>query len=169
MDTDLITGQPQPDSDDEYVRQAVEAKLLELGYAREQIAVDAARRVPHRGESLVINADLLVSVGGRPALVVRCARGSLVSREREVVAAARLVREPWVPLAAAANGDEAELLDTATGRVLAEGPDALPGPDELTRLLDERPPHTATPAEADKAARVWHTFSFIQCPGQCTV
>ncbi|MFZ5586577.1 MAG: type I restriction enzyme HsdR N-terminal domain-containing protein [Thermodesulfobacteriota bacterium] len=166
---DLISGRLLPDSEDEPVRQAAEARLLELGYTPDQVAVEFWAQVETAEGPLGVRADLLVSLAGRPALVIRCARGSLVSRERETVAAARLVSRPWVPLGAVYNGQEGELIDTAEGKVLRAGAAALPGPEELAGLLAERPPREPSEREFIQAARVYRAYGFISCPGQCTV
>jgi hypothetical protein len=168
-ETDLITGRPLPYSDDEYIRQATERLLLDLGYERGQVEVDKERNLTWRGECLCVKADLLISLAGRPLLLITCRRGSLVTREKETVAAARLLCDPWVPLAAVCNGDDAELLDTASGQVLETGLVAIPGPQRLEQMAQSLPPHRLTPSEFEKAARVYHAFDFIQCPGKCTV
>lgn len=166
---DLFTGGPLPDCDDEYVRQKTEAYLLRLGYGPDDVKVDHSKTIDHRGEEMRVNADLLISSSGQPSLVIRCARGSLVSREREAVAAARLLEDRWLPLAAVCNGDDAELLDVATGRVIATGLEALPGPADLAERVADMPRKQPSERETQSAARVYHAYSFIQCPGQCTV
>ena len=166
---DLITGQLPPDSDDEPYRQAIEAQLLAAGYEREQIAVDAERSLTVEGRCVCVKADLLVSLGERPAMLIRVSRDSLVTRENETVATARLISDPWPPLALVSNSRQAELLDTASAQVLASGPQALPDPAELERLLASRPAHSPSPRELSQAARVYEAMSFIHCPPQCTV
>jgi len=167
---DLITGRLLPYCDDEYVRQAVEKLLLELGYERGEVAVGFGRLVEHRGRALRVSADLLVMHAGRPAMIIRCARGSLVSREQEALATARLLSDDaWLPLAVVTNGQDAELLDVATGRVMATGLAAIPGPERLGRLVAEAAPRRSTPAQREKALRIHDAYGFIQCPGQCTV
>lgn len=166
---DLISGRMLPDREDEPVRQAAEARLLELGYAPDQVAVEFWREVQTAEGPLSVRADLLVSLAGEPALLIRCARGSLVSREREAVAAARLIRRPWVPLCAVYNGEDGELIATADGKVLSAGPEALPGPAELADLAARHPARAATERELTQAARIYRAYGFISCPGQCTV
>jgi hypothetical protein len=166
---DIITGDPLPDREDEPIRQAAERLLLDLGYAAADIGVEATRQVQGPEGCVCVRADLLVAVAGRPALLMRCVRGSLVSRERESVAAARLIADPWVPLAMAYNGSDAELLDVASGKVTATGVAALPGPAGLAEMVAGLAPHSPSPAEIAKAARVYSAFSFLQCPSHCTV
>ncbi len=164
---DLITGRELPYHDDEYIRQGTEARLLELGYPREDIVVEARVQVTAAGEPMAVRADLLLLTGGRPALVFRCTRGSMVTRERETVACARLLHDPIVPLVVVTNGDDAELLTSRDGKVLAGGLEAIPGPGELARLYAATPPHHASAEELEKAARIYTAYAFIQCPGQC--
>lgn len=166
---DLITGQPLPEREDEPVRQAAEALLLDLGYSREDVLVEATRCLEWEGNCMSVRADLVVLHQGRPALLMRCARGSLVSREREAVAAARLMAETYLPLALVYNGYEAELLDVRSGKVIESGPAALPGPEDLARRLAFLEAHAPTPRETAQAARVYSAYSFISCPSQCTV
>lgn len=164
---DLVTGRELPYHDDEYIRQATEARLLELEYARDDIVVEARVQVTVGGEALWVRADLLLLTGGEPALVMRCTRGSMVTREHETLACARLLHDPIVPLAVVTNGDDAELLTTRDGKVIATGLAGIPGPKELAELHARTEPHHASPDELDKAARVYTAYAFIQCPGQC--
>lgn len=162
---DLITGKPVSEYEDEPIRQDTEARLLELGYAREQIQVDPTRQVELEGKPQTIRADLLVSRQGRPALVLRCARGSMVTRHNEVLATARALCDPWVPLAVVTNRYDAHLLDTKSGRLLAQGLEAIPGPAELDRLLADIPPHHPTSRELERAVRVYLALEALQ--GEC--
>ncbi|RJX32709.1 MAG: hypothetical protein C4525_09975 [Desulfarculus sp.] len=164
---DLISGQPLPPGDDEPVRQQIEALLLGLGYDRSEVTVDAAREVMSDGDRLRVLADLLVHSQGRPALALRCARGSVVTREKEALAVARLIHEHWLPLAVVSNGADAELLDTLSGRVLAYGLAAIPGPQELAARLAGAAAHHPTPQETQQAARVYAAFSAFHCQAYC--
>jgi hypothetical protein len=166
---DLITGLPHTGGDDEYIRQAAERLLLDLGYERSQVAVDYTHERSLGERCLCIRADLAIRLEGRVVLVITCRRGSLVSREKETVAAARLIAEPWAPFALVFNKDSAELLDTKTGRVIGEGLEAVPGPVDLADMARQKPPEHPDKAALEQAARVYEAYSFIQCPGKCTV
>lgn len=165
---DLITGRPLPDSDDEPVRQAIEALLLKLGYTKKQITVDASREVKTPSGNLRVIADLLVSITGKPAMVIRCARGSIITREKEVLASGRLLHDTWVPLGVATNSEDAELIEIATGEVLASGLDVIPGPRQLAERLAGTKPHQPTAEQTDKAACVYAAFSDFHCEAYCS-
>lgn len=183
---DLVTGRLLPYHDDEYIRQAAEKLLLEeRGWPRERIGVEYRRCLTLEGKPFEVRADLvlLAEVASppasppasapasppAPALVMRTTRGSLVSREKETVATARLIHDPMVPLALVFNGEDAELLDAKANKVIATGLEAVPTPQRLAELLAGRPAHHLTPEEIQKAARVYSAFAFIQCPGVCRV
>jgi hypothetical protein len=165
---DLVTGRLLPYHDDEYIRQAAEKLLIEeRGWDRGSIGVEYRRSLTVCCEPFEVRADLVLMHGGAPALVMRTARGSLVSREKETIASARLIHDPIVPLSMVFNGGDAELIDSKSGKVIATGLEAVPGPERLAELLSGMKPHHASQDEIEKAAKVYSAFAFIQCPGVC--
>ena len=167
---DLVTGRLLPYHDDEYIRQAAEKLLLEeRGWPRGRVGVEYRRTLTVCCEPFEGRADLVLMREGAPALVMRTTRGSLVSREKETVATARLIHDPIVPLSLVFNGEDAELLDSKTGKVIATGLEAVPGPERLAELVAGIPPHHPSQDEIEKAAKVYSAFAFIQCPGVCRV
>ncbi len=124
--TDYVTGERVPLVGAEENRQAVEKLLVnEKGFSREEIAVDVPIAFDVAGETYRSTVDLVVSLGGRPLMVVKCAAGSLGSREREAVAAARLVAPTPLPVAVVSDGLTAIVLDAVSGKPLDEGLDAI--------------------------------------------
>ena len=70
-------------------------------------------------------------------MIIRYGPGSLVSRERSALAAARVLNDEYrIPLAVVTNGRDAVLLDTVTGKVLDQGMKAIP---DRTRILEMLP------------------------------
>ena len=126
--TDFITGKKVPDVGAEANRQAIERYLVEKkGYRPEDIEVDAPLELIIRGEVYRSAADLVVSAAGKRYMVIKCAPGSLGSREREAVSAARLLDRAYqIPLAVVSDGRTATVLDTVTGRKMGYGLEALP-------------------------------------------
>lgn len=129
MIEDFVTGKTVPEVGAEANRQAFERCLVEAkGYDKADIDVDVAIAFEVAGEPYRSQVDLVVSTdGGRSrCMVVKCCAGSLGSREREIVAAARILENPPVPLAVVTDGRTAVVLDAHTGKVIAEGLDAVP-------------------------------------------
>lgn len=134
---DYITGREVPNAGAEANRQAVERFLVETkGYAGEEIEVDAPITLDMGEERYRSCVDLVVTVKGWRYMVVKCAAGSLASREREIIAAARLLDEYQIPLAVASDGRTAIVWDVVSGDKRGEGLDAIPSRDEAERLLD---------------------------------
>ena len=107
MITDFVTGREVPNVGAEENRQAVEKLLVEeKGYLKEAIKVDVDIAITVAGEPYRSQIDLVVSADGgqMPFMVIKCAAGSLGSREREIVAAARLLEEYQIPRAVVSDG-----------------------------------------------------------------
>jgi hypothetical protein len=126
---DYLTGQSIPAVGAEANRQALVKYLVEeKGYAKSDLATDVPIQVKVAGEVYPSTVDVVARVDGETVFVVKCAAGSLGSREREAVSAARLLEAVPVPLAVVSDGITATLLDTVTGKALGTGLAAIPDP-----------------------------------------
>ncbi|MFZ2630367.1 MAG: type I restriction enzyme HsdR N-terminal domain-containing protein [Desulfosalsimonadaceae bacterium] len=126
MIVDFITGQPVPDVGVETIRQDMEKYLVvQKGYAKSDIGVDVGICIDISGDVYRSQIDLLVSAGSRHFMVIKCAAGSLESRQREVLSAARIIDSRQIPLAVVTDGKTAVIYDTVSGRKIAEGLTAI--------------------------------------------
>jgi len=133
--TDFVTGEKIPDVGAEANRQTVERVLIaEKGYTKKDIEVDAPLEVTIGDESYCSSVDLVVSVDSTRYMAIKCAPGSLGSREREIVSAARLLDEYQIPVSVVSDGKTAMVLDTVSGEKIGEGLDAIPS----KRALQEK-------------------------------
>lgn len=156
---DYVTGQPVPLVGAEENRQMVEKFLVEeKGYAREDIAVDVPIAFEVAGETYQSTVDLVVSAAGRPLMAVKCAAGSLGSREREAVAAARLVGQAPLPLAMVSDGRTAVVLDAVTGKPISEGLDAVYSRAALEVDFNAHDPAPLPPAKLEKERLVFRSY-----------
>jgi len=136
MLTDYVTGNEVPNVGAEENRQRVERFLVETkGYSKDDIEVDADLKFTLGDEEVRSNVDLVVRVQGKRFMVLKCVPGSLVSRQRETLAAARLLDVYQIPFSVVTNGKDAQLLDTVTGEVLEEGMDAIPSKEETIERM----------------------------------
>ena len=138
MIIDFITGRELPNIGAEENRQALEQFLVNSkGYSKADIEVDADIDLTIAGEPYRSQVDLVVSIdsGKTRFMAVKCAAGSLGSREREIVSAARLLDNHQIPVSVVSDGQSAIVLDTVSGKRMAEGLDAIPSKEEAQRQL----------------------------------
>ncbi len=138
MITDFITGNNVPDIGAEANRQAVEKILVEQrGFSKSDVEVSVGIDLEIAGAPYQSQIDLVVSAGQKRVMVIKCAAGSLGSREREVVSAARLLDAYQIPFALVSDGLTAILLDTVSGKVLKEGIEAIPSKEAVLKQLQD--------------------------------
>lgn len=121
---DFVTGEEVADTFVERIRQWTERFLVEnKNYSKGDIEVGS--------ESVKLKADLIVRVGDKRVIIIKCIYGSLVAGERLVLSYARLFDSYQIPFAVITNGEDAEVLDTISGEVIGSGLEAIPSKDDL--------------------------------------
>lgn len=138
MIADFITGKDVPNIGAEENRQVIERFLVEQkGYLKEDIQIDADLELTINGKLYRSQLDMVVSTDGGKTwfMALRCAAGSLGSREREIVAAARLLVDYQIPVSVASDGKTAIVLDTVSGKKTGAGMDAIPSKKEALEKL----------------------------------
>ena len=157
--TDYITGKKMADTGAEMHRQALERYLVEnRGYAHGDVGVDVPFSFPVEDEVYHATVDLLISVEGRPLMAVKCAAGSLGSREREILAAARLALDTQIPYACASDGKTAIVMDTLSGKKIGEGLDRIPSRKEALALLSQGAPQPLTENRRRKERLIFRSY-----------
>ncbi|GAB6905147.1 conserved hypothetical protein [Desulfosarcina cetonica] len=148
---DFVTGRSVPNVGAEANRQQVERYLVEeKGYHPDDVLVDLPIAIDINGEIYRSAVDLVVQIDGQPLMAVKCAAGSLGSREREIISAARLLRPSPLPLAVVSDGVTATVLDVMTGKKKGTGLDAIPHRQDLPAYAGEVP---LPPIAADRLHR----------------
>lgn len=156
---DFITGQSVPNVGAEINRQQVERYLVEeKGYRRQEVVVDAAIDIEIDGEVYQSTVDLVIQINDRPLMAVKCAAGSLGSREREIVSAARLLAATPLPLAIVSDGTNATVLDTATGRKRGDGMASIPSRIEAVDLAQADPLPPVAPDRMTREKLVFRSY-----------
>lgn len=159
MIVDYITGRNVPDVGAEANRQAVEKLLVtQKGYEKADVEVDVDISLSIAGEAYRSLVDLVVSVDGRRVMVIKCAAGSLGSREREVVAAARLLDTDQIPFAVASDGVTAMVLDASSGKKCGEGIDAIPTKAHIRAYLEKNAPAPFPEKKREREKLVFRTY-----------
>jgi hypothetical protein len=164
--TDFITGDTIVDTDDERCRQKLARFLVEAkGYARSDLEPRLCIETLYNGQFVASTIDLTVRRSGKRFMILRFGPGSIVTRERPAVAAARLLEPAYqIPLAVVTNCREAELLDTYTGKVIRYGLDGIPDKREAGELIHTLhfEPFTVE-SKRDRERRILNAYDIEVC------
>jgi ABC-type glutathione transport system ATPase component len=143
-------------------RLALRLLLDEKDFSPAEVRQDVHYTVELGEEKIESRIDLVVSADGKDAMIVKCAPGSLDSRQRQAIAAARVFGN--IPVAVVMDPQTAQVLDAHTGKVIGEGYEAIPKRGELARILASagRAP-ALPPGRLEKEKRILLAFDAIQC------
>jgi hypothetical protein len=163
---DFLTGEELTDTDDERIRQELARMMVEeKGFSRSQIESRLKIETLFTKSFVTSSIELTINIKGRQVLILRYGPGSLVSRERAAVAAARVLNPDYrIPLAIVTNGRNAELLDTRTGKILGYGLGSIPDSSSIENLLhqiDFLPPLGGL--QRERELRILNAFDIERC------
>ena len=163
--TDYITGEKLVDTDDERYRQEL-ARLMveEKGWLKDEVEMRLCIETLFNKQFVSSKITITISMGGKRCLIIRYAPGSLVTRERPAIAAARVLDDNYqIPLVVVTNGRDAELLDTYSGEVLGRGMAAIPSRAEVEEMFSELrfEPYDSTRREQE--LRILNAFDVEVC------
>ena len=114
---------------------------------------------------MVTTIELTVRIDGKRLFILRYGPGSLVTREKAAIAAARILDPAYrIPLAIVTNGRDAELLETEHGKVLGTGMDCIPTRRQAAELIRQYVfSPFADPEKRDQALRILNIFDVEVC------
>ena len=137
--TDYITGREVVDTDDERLRQKIARFLVEQkGWPKSAIETRLKIDTLFAKNFVQSTIDFVARHKGKRFMVIRYGPGSLVTRQRPAIAAARVLEPAYrIPVAVVTNGNDAVVLSTADGKILGEGLDAIPSPLDADKLAEE--------------------------------
>lgn len=165
---DFITGREITDTDDERYRQKLARFLVEeKGYAKEEIESKRRLEMTIDNEKVLSRVDFVVKVDGTAFLSIRYGPGSLVTRERPALAAARLLENYQVPFTIVTNGEDAEVLDTFSGRVLGTGLEAVPHKNSAVEQLKNLEFHHLSVKQLEAEKRILSAYDWLEHSLEC--
>lgn len=156
---DFITGEILQDTHDERYRQKIARFLVaEKGYAKADIQPRKPLTVAAGTRKGRLWVDFSVTVDDRTAIVIKYGPGSLVTRYRPTLSISRLVAPYQVPLVVVTNGEEADILDGETGKLIGSGFDRIPSRENLVRRLVQAEFSPISSKRAEMEARIVYAF-----------
>jgi len=129
---DVITGHMITDTHDERYRQQIARLLIEQkGYQKEDLRAQLPLLIKVDGKCARVPVAFVVTIDRYEAMIIHYGPGSLVTRRRPALAMGRLVAAHQVPVVVVTNGEDAEILYGATGKIAFRGLDGIPHKDEI--------------------------------------
>jgi len=163
---DYLSGEELTDTDDERIRQEISHMMVEeLGYSRNELKPRLCIETLFTRNFVTSTIDLTVELQKKQVMIVRYGPGSLVSRERSALAAARVLNDDYrIPLAVVTNGRDALLLDTTTTKIIDQGMSAIPNRAKALAMLPSLiflPPQDEEKRMREK--RILNAFDLERC------
>ena len=157
--TDFITGDTLKDTHDERYRQKI-ARLLtgQLGYLKADVEPRRALVAKADSKKAVLKIDFTITLEGRTCMVLKYGPGSLVTRRRAVLAVSRLIAPYQVPVAVITNGQDAEIINGASGEVTASGLESIPSKADLTKMAAGETFAPISDQQAEMESRILYCY-----------
>ncbi len=157
--TDTITGEILADTHDERLRQKLARLLVEKkGYRCGDIHPRQSLVVQAGSHQAMVKIDFVVTLRDRLSMIVKYGPGSIVTRHRSALAASRLLAPYQIPVVVATNGEDADVLDGSTGRVIDHGLEALPDRKRLLALIAAAEFEPISPYRAQMESRLFYAY-----------
>lgn len=161
--TDFISGRTMVDTHDERARQKIARFLVEQkGYSRDDIETRRRLSLVLNGQNGVVTVDFVLMVDEKAFAIVMFGPGSVVTRERSTLAAARLIEKKYaVPFAVATNGEDAAVLETKTGAVVSRELNGIPSQKEAMKMIGTLAFETMPEERLEKEKRILFAFEVL--------
>jgi hypothetical protein len=168
---DFVTGETIPDTHDERYRQQLARLLVEhKGYSKNQIQPRFELRVAAENKQAILKIDFVVHLSERICMILKYGPGSLVTRHRPALAASRLVAPYQVPIAVVTNGEDADIIEGTTGKIISSGLESIPVQAELVQRAEKTDLDPISAKQAEMESRILYAFEVDgSCPCDDTV
>lgn len=168
---DFITGKTIQDTHDERYRQKLARLLVKhKGFLKKEIEPRGELLVSVETKKAIIKIDYKVNLSGKTCMIVKYGPGSLVTRQRPAIAVSRLVAPYQVPFVVVTNGEDAEIIEGATGKMISSGLESLPARNELVDRISRAQFDLISPEQAEMESRILYAFEVDgSCPCDDTI
>ena len=168
---DFITGETIQDTHDERYRQKLARLLVKnKGYLKKEIEPRCNLLVAAEDKKAMVKIDFKITLSGRICMIIKYGPGSLVTRHRPALAASRLVATYQIPIVVVTNGENADILEGATGSVISSGLESIPGKYELIERVKNTHFDSISTKQAEMESMIMYAFEIDgSCPCDDTI
>lgn len=161
---DFITGKTITDTHDERYRQKLARILIETkGYQKCEIKNQYELQVSVENRKAVTIVDFLVTMSAKICMIVKYGPGSIITRHRPSLAASRLISPYQIPVIIVTNGEDAHILEGASGNVIASGLAAIPSKYELMEHIANNSFKKISLQQMKMESRIIYAFEIDGC------
>ena len=162
---DFITGEPIKDTHDERYRQQL-ARLLvnRKGYLKGDIEPRKSLIVQAGDHRAGIKIDYLINLADKVCMVIKYGPGSIVTRRRPLLAISRVLEPYQIPIAVVTNGEDAEVVEGSSGKVISQGLGTIPSKSYLIEITSG---NSFKPITADRAEIESRIVYCYEVDGSC--
>ncbi len=112
----------------------------------------------------IIKIDFLINHFGQGLHDIKFGPGSIVTRRRPLLAASRILTPYQIPIAVVTNGEDAEVLEGASGRVISRGLETIPSKEHLLKIINANLFNRIPAERAEMESRILYCY---EVDGSC--
>lgn len=168
---DYLTGKIVSDTHDERYRQKISRLLIEdLGYLKKEITSRYLLPIAVGARKAIVTIDFVITIDKKTAMIIKYGPGSLTTRHTPTIAMANLLDNYRIPIAVITNGESADVVDTQTAKIVAQGLDKIPSRYDLDLMLNNDRWSPIMKKKRDMAERIVYCYEIDgACPCDTTV
>jgi len=142
----------------------LEFLIREKHFKPEEIETNPEFKITIGDREIIIHIDFIVNLPSASFMVIQCSSSSLEAWDRYVISFARVIKEYQIPYAVVTDGEDAQIIDVLTGRLIGKSLiELFNRNDALNKMKDsEKIPCPANRLEKEK--RIVYAFEGIKCP-----
>ena len=168
---DIVTGEILDDTLDERYRQKLARILLEeKGYAKQDIIPRYKIIAEASDKRAALNIDFIVKPSAHYLMLIRFGPGSLITRHRPALAFSRTAVSYQIPVVVVTNGEDADILDGSTGKLVESSLNAIPHKETLMSQYRDFVPKTVGDKARSLELRILYAYEVDgSCPCDDTI
>ena len=185
---DFITGEILEDTLDERYKQNLARLLInKKGYFKNEVQPRCDLLVTAGSHRAIVKVDFKITLTGlspsrtgvsqegtppdpyqgknaKVCMIIKYGPGSLVTRQRPALAASRLLMPYQIPIVVVTNGEDADVMDGSTGKVISAGFESVPSRSELIHHVENASFDPIPAKQAEMESRIVYAF---EVDGSC--
>lgn len=164
--TDFLTGKTIKNTHDEQYRQKLSRLLVQkLDYQKADIIPRLKVTVKADDKSATVLIDFTIRISEYFYMLIKYGPGSLVTRHRPALGLSRILSSYQIPLVVVTNGEDADILDGKTGKVISSGLHHIPSKSDLLKMVDIKALHRIPQDRLEMESRIVYAFEIDdKCP-----